>query len=196
MELLQYISCISSFYKTKNNVGNYRKDAIAELLVTVAQQMVVAARTAPKGKGVSNMEMMIIEGEDVKILARRLATMGQELGVASFVRDAGNLEHSPVVFAIGTRISPLGLKKCGLCGFENCTEKTKYPLVPCSFNTGDLGIAIGSAASVAMDNRVDNRIMYTAGQALIDLKWLGDDIRIAYVIPLSATSKNIFFDRS
>jgi uncharacterized ferredoxin-like protein len=46
-----------------------------------------------------------------------------------------------------------------------------------------------------MDNRVDNRVMYTAGQALLDLGWMGSDVRIIYLIPLSATSKNIYFDR-
>ncbi|MCK4639266.1 MAG: ferredoxin domain-containing protein, partial [Bacteroidales bacterium] len=45
------------------------------------------------------------------------------------------------------------------------------------------------------DNRVDNRIMYTAGQAVIELGLLGEDVKIVYVIPLSATSKNPFFDR-
>jgi uncharacterized ferredoxin-like protein len=82
-----------------------------------------------------------------------------------------------------------------MCGFKNCEEKNKFPEIPCVFNTGDLGIAIGSAVSVAMDNRVDNRIMYTAGQAVIELGLLGKDVKIVYVIPLSATSKNPFFDR-
>jgi uncharacterized ferredoxin-like protein len=49
--------------------------------------------------------------------------------------------------------------------------------------------------AVAADNRVDNRIMYTAGFAAVKLKLLGEEVKIAYGIPLSATGKNIFFDR-
>ncbi|MDT8308711.1 MAG: ferredoxin domain-containing protein, partial [Bacteroidales bacterium] len=55
--------------------------------------------------------------------------------------------------------------------------------------------AVGSAISVAMDHRVDNRIMYTAGIAAVEMKMLGEAVKIAYGIPLSATSKNPFFDR-
>ena len=66
----------------------------------------------------------------------------------------------------------------------------------CSFNAGDLGIAVGSVVSLAADLRVDNRIMYTAGKAAIELGLLGDDVFIAYAIPLSAKGKNPFFDRS
>jgi len=83
-----------------------------------------------------------------------------------------------------------------MCGFENCAAKTAYPDVPCVFNTGDLGIAIGSAVSVAMDARVDNRIMYTVGQAVRQMGLLGKDVKIIYAIPLSGTSKNPFFDRA
>ena len=68
-------------------------------------------------------------------------------------------------------------------------------MIPCTFNTGDLGIAIGSAVSVAMDHRVDNRIMYTVGQAAMELRLLGDDVPVIYGIPLSISSKNPFFDR-
>ena len=65
----------------------------------------------------------------------------------------------------------------------------------CSFNAGDLGIAVGSAAGLAADLRIDNRIMYTAGKAAIELGMLGEDVQIAYGIPLAAKGKNPFFDR-
>jgi uncharacterized ferredoxin-like protein len=82
-----------------------------------------------------------------------------------------------------------------MCGYKNCAEKRKYPDHPCIFNTTDLGIALGSAVSVAMDKRIDNRILYTAGQAILDLKLLGERVKAAYAIPISSSSKNIFFDR-
>ncbi|MGB4438846.1 MAG: ferredoxin domain-containing protein [Sedimentibacter sp.] len=58
-----------------------------------------------------------------------------------------------------------------------------------------MGIAIGSAASIAMDERVDNRIMHSVGIAAADLKLLGEETKIVYGIPLYIGSKNVFFDR-
>jgi len=59
----------------------------------------------------------------------------------------------------------------------------------------DLGIAIGSAVSIAADLRVDNRVMYSVGKAALNVGILGDDVKIAYGIPLSISGKNPFFDR-
>ncbi len=58
-----------------------------------------------------------------------------------------------------------------------------------------MGIAVGSAISIASDNRVDNRIMYTVGIAVKELNLFEEGTAIVYGIPLSATSKNPFFDR-
>jgi len=57
----------------------------------------------------------------------------------------------------------------------------------------DLGIAVGSAVKTASFHNVDNRIMYRAGIAAKSLGMI--ESNIAYGIPLSATGKNIFFDR-
>jgi len=61
------------------------------------------------------------------------------------------------------------------------------------FTTIDLGVALGSAAKVASDHNVDNRLMYTIGIAAKKLNWMDADVIIA--IPLSATGKSIYFDR-
>ena len=66
----------------------------------------------------------------------------------------------------------------------------------CAFNLSDLGIAVGSAVSLAADNRVDNRVMYSAGRGAVELGLLPDKIRVCYGIPLHATSKSIYFDRN
>jgi uncharacterized ferredoxin-like protein len=57
----------------------------------------------------------------------------------------------------------------------------------------NLGIAVGSAAKTASLHNVDNRVMFSAGYAAQALKLIDADIVLA--IPLSATSKNIYFDR-
>ena len=170
-------------------------DTIEKGLMTVAEKMIIAATTAPKGRGDNNMEACIVTGETIREIAASLKAMGEALEIASFVRDAGNLEASPVMILLGTKIKPLGLKKCGMCGFPSCGEKEKHPDVPCVFNTGDLGIAIGSAVSVAADHRVNNRIMYTVGQAVKEMGLFSDEVKVIYAIPLSATKKNPFFDR-
>ena len=165
-------------------------------LKDIAKKMMLAARTAPKGKGTDNIVISLVEGDEIKAISDRMIKIGKETGASAFVRDAGNILNSPVMVLLGTEIKSLGLVKCGMCGFKNCAEKNKHPNIPCVFNTGDLGIAIGSAASIAMDHRADNRIMYTVGQAVLEMNLLGDKVKIAYGIPLTATSKNPFFDRA
>ncbi|MDD4179322.1 MAG: ferredoxin domain-containing protein, partial [Candidatus Margulisbacteria bacterium] len=88
----------------------------------------------------------------------------------------------------------MGLRYCSFCGQPDCAAAEKAGVI-CAYNSGDLGIAIGSAVSVAMDRRVDNRVMYSVGKAAIELKLLGEEVVIAYGIPLSASAKNPFFDR-
>lgn len=170
-------------------------EILEEVKLNVANKMVAAARTAPKGRGINNMECKIITGDDIVAVAEVMKRIAKEEDFHAFERDAENILTSGVVVLFASKIKALGLKKCGLCGFKNCTEKNKFPEVPCSFNSGDLGIAIGSAVSIAMDNRIDNRIMYTVGQAVIELGIFTDEYKIIYGVPLSATSKNPFFDR-
>ncbi|MEM4628009.1 MAG: ferredoxin domain-containing protein, partial [Ignisphaera sp.] len=57
----------------------------------------------------------------------------------------------------------------------------------------NLGIALGSAAKLASILNVDNRIMFTIGVAAQEMKLIDADY--TFGIPLSATSKNIYFDR-
>jgi len=169
----------------------FRVDTVLE----IAKRMAIAARTAPKGRGKDNIEIKIASGNDLFVIADKMDSIGENTEQAFFLRDAGNIRNSTAVLLVGTGIKPLGLTVCGLCGLKSCENKEKYPDVPCAFNTHDLGIAVGSAAGVAMDNRVDNRIMYSVGMAVRDLKIFPEDIRIIIGIALSATSKNIFFDR-
>ena len=58
----------------------------------------------------------------------------------------------------------------------------------------DLGIAVGSAVSVAADMRIDNRVMFSVGKAAQSMKLLGECTRIMG-IPLSVSGKSPMFDR-
>jgi uncharacterized ferredoxin-like protein len=163
-------------------------------LLQVAREMIIAAKTAPKGRGIDNMVYAILKDADhIKRLSDKMIEMGEQYEQDAFIRNAKTILECKVIVLLGTKIKSLGLKKCSFCGFANCTEKDKHPEIPCAFNTGDLGIAVGSAVSVAMDRRVDNRIMYTIGQAALELKLFDEEVKVVYGIPLSVTSKNIFF---
>ncbi len=167
-----------------------------EALLNVAKEMILAARTAPKARGMNNIAMSVVTGNDIRELANTMSSMGEKADNHIFTRDAANILNSAqAVVLIGTKIVSLGLKLCGLCGFPDCQSKDNEPDIPCAFNTSDLGIAVGSAVSIAMDFRIDNRIMYTIGLAAREMEILGKEYRIIFGIPLSATSKNPFFDR-
>ncbi len=171
------------------------ENIICQAINQVAQKMLIAAKTAPKGRGVDNLEISIVDNITIELISNKMRELGEKWKIDFFIRDADNIMHAPYMVLIGTKINPLDLDRCGLCGFRNCDEKRKKVNVPCAFNTGDLGIAIGSAVSVAMDARVDNRIMFSVGKAVKELELMGEDISIIYGIPLSATAKNPFFDR-
>ena len=172
------------------------QDIHKETVFDIAKKMVIAARTAPKGRGVDNLVMAIAKDKEIKQISDKMRELFEVKNYPSFfMRDSENILSAQAMVLFGTKIEPLGLKVCGLCGFKNCEEKNIHPGHPCAFNTGDLGIAIGSACSIAMDNRVDNRIMYTVGIAVIEMGLLGEDVKISYGLPISASSKNPFFDR-
>jgi len=164
------------------------------MIEQIAQEMSLAARTAPKGKGLDLLEIIMVKGETIKKLSDKMMKIGEKENHKTFIRDGDNILKASAIVILGTKREHLGLKYCGFCGFGNCAGNQKAGGM-CAFNTGDLGIAIGSAVSVATDHRIDNRIMYTVGKAAIDSDLMDKDIRVAYGIPLSATGKNPFFDR-
>jgi len=159
----------------------------------VAEMMAAAARTAPKACGVDLIQTMILDGEDKDKLT---ATM-REIGAARdkfFIRDANNVDVCHCIVLIGAGVAPRGLN-CGLCGIGKCEDAEKDGIA-CALSVTDIGIAVGSAVSKAMDHRIDNRVLYTAGMATLKLKLFPGDIKICFGIGLSTTGKNVFFDRA
>ncbi len=160
-------------------------------ILFVAGQMMTAARTAPKGKGIDIIEVATITGEDIKTLSGMVYKLYEKNGLKFFLRDAENILSADAIVIIGTRSQVQGLN-CGHCGFGLCSGKP--PLTPCAINSVDLGIAIGSACATAMDLRVDSRVMFSAGLAAQELDWL-NGCKCVMAIPISISSKNPFFDR-
>lgn len=162
-----------------------------EHVLAAACQIMTAARTAPKGKGVDIIEIALIDGEELTTLANKMVAMVNEHGMKFFLRDADNIKQAECVIIIGTHNHPHGLN-CSHCGFATCAEKPDY--IPCAINSTDVGIAIGSACATASDLRLDTRVMFSAGLAAQRLNWL-PDCKQVYAIAISASSKNPFFDR-
>lgn len=163
-----------------------------ELVVQACQRMMVAARTAPKGKGLDIIEVATVTGDDIKRLSDEMLKIAEEKGLKFFLRDADNILQADAVLIVGTREQTHGLN-CAHCGYATCEGKPKE--VPCALNVVDVGIAIGSACATASDLRLDTRVMFSAGLAAQRLNMLGDGCRRVMAIPVSATSKNPFFDR-
>ncbi|MGI5850374.1 MAG: ferredoxin domain-containing protein [Christensenellales bacterium] len=174
----------------------YQQQDVDKTVLEAARQIANAARTAPKAKGEDNLVIAVADREEIGKIAKVMIELNEK-GCAgdSFVRDAENLLVSQALVLIGTKIAAIGLD-CGLCGFENCADKQARPSVPCAFNTHDLGIAVGSAAAMAADMRIDNRVMYSAGVAVCEMGLLGKDVHMVMGLPLCVSSKSPYFDRN
>lgn len=164
-----------------------------ERIFNVANAMMTAARTAPKGKGFDIIEIKLVTDEDIKTLSNAMLEYSEKTGMMFVTRDAENILLSDAIVLIGTKQKIHNLN-CAYCGFPTCEEKLKYPEVPCSLNSVDVGIAIGSACATAADARVDTRVMFSAGRVAQELGWMPECSNV-YGIPLSCSSKNPFFDR-
>ncbi|MDH5815730.1 MAG: DUF2148 domain-containing protein [Candidatus Nezhaarchaeota archaeon] len=160
-----------------------RERIVEESLINVARLMALSAITAPKARGIDNIVVGIVQDKiDIDRLAETMEKMAEELG-EYFRRDADNIRRSNVVVLIGCKVKEVGVK---------APQSYKYD-INLVLSLINLGIAIGSAVKTASIHNVDNRVMYTAGLAAQNLKLIDADVVLA--IPLSATSKNIYFDR-
>ena len=165
-----------------------------EVLIKMAEEICLAVRTAPKAKGLDNLTTMIVSGTDKDKIADKMEEIAKQYDHQGYIRDAKGVRQAQVLILLGTKLDPIDLKLCGLCGNKNCAESRTKQTV-CIFNSHDLGIAVGAAVSKAADMRIDNRIMYTVGWAVREMNLLGEENKIIMGIPLSVSGKNPFFDR-
>lgn len=162
-------------------------------IMQVAELMCVAAHTAPKTCDVDHLVTAVLSGDDLLRLADKMEELGREYEEVYFIVNARSVRQAAAVVLIGTVTIPHAIKICGQCGMGSCAGMAKSS-AHCAFDDVDLGIAIGSAVSVAADNRIDNRIMYSAGRAAMELEILGKKVINIQGIPLSVSGKNPFFD--
>jgi uncharacterized ferredoxin-like protein len=171
-----------------------------EAIEIAAKLMELSAVTAPKSKGVSFVQTRVLTGEGLQKLADEMVRFGERTGKKDFDRDAKGVARTEAVVLIGIKdAQPVGLD-CGACGFPDCksfqgqAKKEVEFLGPvCAFRLLDMGIALGSAVKTASLLNVDNRIMYRIGVVARRIGIVDWDFVMG--IPLSATGKNIFFDR-
>jgi uncharacterized ferredoxin-like protein len=159
--------------------------------------MAISARTAPKAVGKDFIVTEIIEGDDLARLAEKMVEFGERTGKKNIDRYAANVRDSDVVLLIGLKnAKPVGLN-CGACGFDKClkpnTHGGEFKGPQCAYRLLDMGIALGSAVKTASLLNVDNRIMYRIGVVAREMGLIDADFVMG--IPLSATGKNIYFDR-
>ncbi|MGQ9780690.1 MAG: ferredoxin domain-containing protein [Nitrososphaeria archaeon] len=170
-------------------------------LLDVAAQISVAARTAPKSRGRDDLLISILADEEMELVAKELESLSLERGVGWFKRDADSVRKSQALILIGVKGSKARELNCSGCGYSGCAEFGKVEKIArvdfsgpnCIFPLIDLGIALGSAVKLASELGVDNRIMYTVGLAAKKLGLIEADVVMG--LPLSATGKNIYFDR-
>jgi uncharacterized ferredoxin-like protein len=162
--------------------------------VQVASLMATAARTSPKTRGIDNIRVLAIDDEPTKQkMISKMKEIAKSENRPSMERDANNIAASPALLVIGVESNPAGLH-CGFCGHASC-EALEAAHGVCAFNSIDLGIATCSAAAIAGQHHVDNRVMYSIGRACLDLRLFGGKVKLALGIPLSVTGKNPYFDR-
>jgi uncharacterized ferredoxin-like protein len=166
----------------------------ARTVERIADLMCVAARTAPKARGVDNLVTLIVNGQDKDHLSAEMRRIAQESGSQFFERDANCIDKVALVVLLGQKVKPIGVKPCGFCGYADCGECAQGTGM-CAISIGDLGIALGSAVNSAALYHADNRVMFSIGKAAINIGLLGEEVKAAYGIPLSITGKSPFFDR-
>lgn len=179
------------------------EEAEREAVITVARLMAVSARTAPKARGLDSIKTLILSGDELERLAKAMdeRRKGDPDRFWFFKINAKDVRNSMAVALIGVTGEPKRVGQplpCGACG-KSCLETLKVEKIDtgdargpiCINQAMDLGIAIGSAVKTATDHNVDNRVMYSVGASARKLKLL--DAGFIVVIPLSATSKNIYF---
>lgn len=178
----------------------------AEALRVIAAVMAAASRTAPKANGIDNVDVAVVDGQELELLAAEMERLSKRKPAPypsrPFHINGKELRKAGAVILIGVTGSrddtelPLN---CGACGYKSCSNLKKagrrqgsdFVGPTCILKALDMGIAIGSAVKTAGEFHIDNRIMYTAGAAAKRLGLLDSDVIMG--IPLSITAKNPFF---
>lgn len=167
-----------------------------QAVLQAAYELCAAVRTAPKARGIDYLDTVIVTDEDKDRLAEEMRRHCDYDETNFFYRDSKNVDASTAIVLVGSedaKTRGLGTD-CSYCHYNGCADCAAQGGV-CVFTMIDLGIALGSAAAMASDLHMDNRIMYTIGKAALSLGLMDPKYKVIMGIPLSVTGKNKFFDR-
>lgn len=173
--------------------------SLKDTVRVVGELMVLSARTAPKAVGQDFIDARLLSDSERVTLGNDMVSVGKERGISGFERDGQNVLDSDAVVIMGLNPHKGAGLNCGACGFATCSEFNEkshagdFRGPNCFLRALDLGIALGSAAKTASEHNVDNRIMYRVGVSALRLGL--SKANAVHGIPLSASGKNIFFDR-
>ncbi len=192
-----------------------QREILLDALRNVAKLCAVAAVTAPKSGGQLFLkgggpfiETVIVEDKaTLKRLAGWLRAQGERHRAPIWFRDADAAEKLDVVLLIGLAGWYPPQYDCGACGYATCAEflqarpahrtaasaEWEFAGPVCQLRAIDLGIAVGSAAKIASMNNVDTRCQTRISAAARHLGIIKADLAVA--LSMSATHKNIFFDK-
>ncbi len=169
-------------------------NVIKEALDVVSRLLIANAITAPKGVGRDDIVVKLLEKEEEKrVVLEQSKRIAKRSGFKFYERDALNCETVSHIILIGYKLFYHKFN-CGFCGFATCDE-AQAKGARCAISVTDAGIAIGSVVKLASIFGIDNRIMLSIGQAAVEAGYFEEKVGGAYGIPLSATTKNPFFDR-
>ena len=170
------------------------------VMKTAAEFMALSARTAPKTTGKDYIEIKVISDEkELDKLGEQMAAYGEKHGKLNYDRDGQGIASCGAVLLVALKDAQTAGLNCGACGYDECAklpelkEGFEFAGPVCAWRLVDLGIAIGSAVKTASMLNVDNRIMYRIGVVAREMGIIEGEAVLG--VPLSATGKNIFFDR-
>ena len=112
--------CCKTAIKGEDLVIIQSQEIEARAIEYVADLMCVAARTAPKGRGVDNLVTMIVKAREKDQLAEKMRRIAKEYNLPNFERDAMGVDKAALVILLGQKTTPMGLPVCGFCGYDNC----------------------------------------------------------------------------
>ena len=100
-----------------------------EHVLQVGRQMMTAARTAPKGKGIDIIEVGMVTDQDIVRLSEEMVRYSDESGMKFLLRDAENLQQAEAVIIIGTAQKVQGLN-CAIAAMPPVPKSLMPYLVP------------------------------------------------------------------
>ncbi len=176
------------------------------VLIQTAELMCAAARTAPKTKGIDLLSVFYLMPDEFGPVLDEMRAMSLKYDhlrpQRPYERDVICLQQAACLVVIASRRRLMDIAGCDACGFtgepNGCKAAAKAGAA-CVYNAKDLGIALSSAALVAHWRLIDNRIIDTAGRAIVNRElypqYTNGKVFDAAAIALSVSPKNPFFDR-